>query len=393
MKVFRTLCRILLGLVFVFSGFVKAVDPLGSQYKFTDYFLAFGWDFFIPGALAFGFLLFTVELFLGFAFVFNIRIRQLSWLMLAFMLFFTGLTLWLAVTNKVSDCGCFGDAIVMTNWETFWKNIILMVPTLVVFFTRKKFVNRMNPRVQLSIAVIALAIPVCIGVYGLRHLPLLDFMPWKKGAVISRQVLPTPEKAEIKLVYRNKETGEMLEYTAETLPWKDSVFFAKLEFVDQKKVILQEYIEAPIHDFIIDDRDKNSFNDSIIGNRNWQFIIVSYNLEKASEKGFEAMNAFAQQCASAKVDIACFTGSGWDQIDAFNLRMKTACPWYTVDPTALKSVVRSNPGLILLKDGVVADKWAWRDVPEFAEFQQQQAEYLNLISEAKKDTLASQGTK
>ncbi len=389
MKALRNFCRILLGLVFLFSGFVKAVDPLGSQYKFTDYFVAFGWDFFIPGALAFGFLLFTVEFFLGVVFLFNIRMKVWSWLMLAFMLFFSGLTLWLAVTNKVSDCGCFGDAIVLTNWETFWKNIVLLLPTMVVLFTRKKFVNKMPSMTQFLVAVAGLALAAGIGIYALRHLPPIDFMPWKKGAVISEQVLPTPEKAEIKLVYRNKETGELLEYTAETLPWKDSAFFSKLEFVDQKKVIIQEFKEAPIHDFIIDDRDRNSYNDSIIANKNWQFIIVSYNLEKSSEKAFEKLKALAADCQREKLDIAGLTGSGWDVIDGFEQRTKSNFSWYTVDPTALKSVVRSNPGLVLLKEGVVADKWAWRDIPTIAEFQEKQEAYLTMIRELKKDTLDS----
>lgn len=389
MKFFRNFCRVFLGLVFMFSGFVKAVDPLGSQYKFTDYFLAFGWDFFIPGALAFGFILFTIEFFLGVSFLFNIRIKQLSWLMLLFMVFFTGLTLVLAITDAVTDCGCFGDAIVMTNWQTFFKNIVLMVPTLVVFFTRKKFVNRVPAFLQLLIAAAGLAVAIGIGICSLRHLPLIDFMPWKKGTVISKQVLPTPEIAEIKLIYKNKETGEMLEYTSKTLPWQDSVFFRKLEFVDQKKNILQEYKEAPIHDFIIDDQEKNPHNQDIIGNPEWQFMLVCYDLDLTSRKAFTAINPLAQACAKDSISFVCLTGSDWLKIASFKIELKTGFDFYTVDETALKSVVRSNPGLVLLRDGVVVDKWAWRDIPTYEEFKGQQPAYLEMVKQIKADSTAN----
>lgn len=387
MKVIRNLCRILLGFVFMFSGFVKAVDPLGSQYKFTDYFLAFGVEFFVPAALIFGFILFTIEFVLGVAFVFNIRIKQMSWVMLLFMTFFTILTFVLALTNAVSDCGCFGDAIVLSNWATFYKNIVLMVFVLVVFFTRKKFVNKTHPLFQLIIVLLGLGISVGVGSYALRHLPPIDFMPWSKGTLISEKILPTPEIAEIKLVYKNTETGEMLEYTSKTLPWQDTVFFKKLEFVDQKKTIIQEYKDAPIHDFIIDDQDQNSHNLEIIGNPEWQFILVCYDLDEASRKAFAGINALATDCIKDSISFVCLTGSDWQKVAAFRNELKTGFEFYTVDETALKSVVRSNPGLILLRDGVVVDKWAWRDIPAYSEFKENQTDYLNLVKGVKTDSI------
>jgi hypothetical protein len=369
--------------VFMFSGFVKAVDPLGSQFKFTDYFLAFGMDAFIPAAMVFGFILFALEFFLGFAFVFNIKVKQLSWLMMLFMLFFTVLTLILAITNAVSDCGCFGDAIVMTNWETFFKNLVLIVFALVVFFTRKKFVNKIHPVFQGTLAVIGLAVVLGVGIYSLRHLPLIDFMPWKKGAVISKQILPTQEIAEIKLVYKNKETGEVLEYTSKTLPWQDTVFFSKLEFVDQKKKVIQAFKDAPIHDFIIDDVDKVSHNQEIIGNPGWQFILVCYDLDITSKSEFAAINTLASACAKDSISFVGLSGSDWQKIDYFRHEVKATFEYYTVDETALKSVVRSNPGLVLLSQGVVVDKWAWRDIPTYEEFKANQAAYLELVNKVK----------
>jgi uncharacterized membrane protein YphA (DoxX/SURF4 family) len=381
MKVVRNICRILIGLVFIFSGFVKAVDPLGSQFKFTDYFLAFGMDAFIPGALVFGFILFTMEFFLGFVFIFNIKVKQFSWLMMLFMLFFTVLTFILAKTNAVSDCGCFGDAIVMTNWETFFKNLVLITLALVVFFTRKNFVNKSHPLFQGILVMIGFAIIIGVGVYSLRHLPLIDFMPWKKGTQISQKILPTPEIAEITLVYKNKETGEMLEYTSKTLPWQDTVFFKKLEFVDQKKKVIQEFKDAPIHDFIIDDIDKTAHNQEIIGNPGWQFILVCYDLDETSKDNFSAINALAASCAKDSISFVGLSGSDWQKIDYFRHDVKATFDYFTVDETALKSVVRSNPGLVLLNNGVVVDKWAWRDIPTYDAFKAKQADYLEMVKE------------
>lgn len=379
MKVFRNICRIILGIVFIFSGFVKAVDPLGSKYKFEDYFLAFGMDWFVPAALIFGIILFTIEFFLGVAFLFNIKVKQLSWVMLLFMVFFLILTFVLAITNLVTDCGCFGDAIVMTNWETFWKNVVFMGPTLVVFFTRKRFVNKLHGLFQGLISLAALTFILGVAIYGLRHLPVIDFMGWKKGVDIKKQLIPTPEKAEIYLIYKHKVTGEEYEYTAQTLPYKDTAFFSQIEFVDQKKVVIEPYKEAPIHDFVIDDENRDSYNEDIIGNPSWQFMLVSYDLDLAKRPVFKEINVFADSCFASNISFVALTGSDWTRIKAFKQEVGAKFEFFVVDPTALKSVVRSNPGLVLLKDGVVADKWAWRDLPEWKDFLENQAEYEKLV--------------
>jgi uncharacterized membrane protein YphA (DoxX/SURF4 family) len=383
MKIFRNICRILLGLVFIFSGFVKAVDPLGFQYKFEEYFQALGMDWFVPAALIFVIVLITIEFMLGVTFLFNIKVKQLSWLMLLFMVFFFFLTLWLAITNKVTDCGCFGDALVLTNLETFLKNVVLMIPTLVVFFTRKKFENKIQGSAQGMIAVLGLGFILWVSVHSLRHLPLIDFMPWKKGNVIADQVVATEEKADIFLVYRHKETGKEYEYTAKTLPYKDTAFFNKLVFVDQRKKIIQPFKEAPIHDFIISNEEGDSLNAEIIKNPSWQFLVVSYDLDKVEKSVFDKLNLFAEQCAKDSISFAGLTGSIWNTIKYFRHEVKAKFEFYTVDPTALKSVVRSNPGLVLLKEGIVVDKWAWRDVPDYNEFKGDQEKYEKFLAEIK----------
>ena len=388
MKAIRAISRVLLGLVFMFSGFVKAVDPMGSMYKFQDYFIAFHIPWLTSFALFLGILLCTAEFVMGFAFVFNAKLKFFSWLMLLFMTFFLILTFVLALTNPVSDCGCFGDALILTNWQTFFKNLILIALALIIFSGRKQLKNRYPQVTQFGIIGVGLLIILWTSAYSYRHLPLIDFMPWKVGNVIAEKVLPTEEKAEISLIYKNKETGEMLEYTTKTLPWKDTTFFKKLVFVDQKKKIIQEYKPAPIHDFMIDDADKVNHNAEIIGNPKFQFILVSYDLSKTERSVFAALNSFYDQCVKDSVGFAALCGSDFQSIDYFRHDVKADYPFYAVDETALKTVVRSNPGLVLLKNGVVLDKWAWRDFPNYQDFKNKMEKYnrrLTRILSTKKD--------
>jgi len=370
-----TVARVLLGLVFIFSGFVKAVDPMGSMYKFHDYFQAFGMEWMIPVSLYLGFLLFCLEFILGFSFLFNIKMKFFSWIMLLFMSFFFILTFVLAIKNPVSDCGCFGDAIILTNWETFYKNIGLMIFALIALAGSKKIKNRYPNVTQYGIVLIGLSIVLWISVYSYRHLPMLDFMPWKIGNRISEKVVAQEEKADITLLYKNKETGETLEYTTKTLPWQDTVFFKKLEFIDQKKKIIQEYRPAPIHDFMLDDANKANHNAEIIGNPGYQFLLVSHDITKAEKSVFTLLNVFYEQCLKDTIGFAALCGSDFQTIDYFRHDVKADYEFYTVDETALKSVVRSNPGLVLLKNGVVIDKWAWRDFPNYKEFKEYMPKY------------------
>jgi hypothetical protein len=276
----------------------------------------------------------------------------------------------------------------MTNWETFFKNAVLMIPTLVVFFTRKQFANKSHAFWQFIIAMLGLGFVLGVSIYSYMHLPLnsgfYDFIKqWKKGAYIKEQLVPTPEIAEIKLVYKHKKTGEVLKYTSKTLPWQDTALYNQLEFVDQEKVVIQAYKEAPIHDFIISGEDTLSHNEAIIGNADWQFMLVCYNLDKTERGVFTEINPFAAACAKDSISFVVLSGSSWKTIDYFRHEVKADYAFFTVDETALKSVVRSNPGLVLLKDGVVVDKWAWRDLPTYDDFKAKQPEYLKLVEEVK----------
>jgi len=188
-------------------------------------------------------------------------------------------------------------------------------------------------------------------------------------------VVAQEEIADINLVYKHKVTGEIKKWTSKTLPWQDTAYFKQFEFVDQEKKIIQEYKPAPIHDFMVDDVNKANHNAEIIGNPGYQFLLISHDITKAEKSVFSILNVFYEQCLKDTIGFAALCGSDFQTIDYFRHDVKADYEFYTVDETALKSVVRSNPGLVLLKNGVVVDKWAWRDFPNYKEFKEYLPKY------------------
>lgn len=369
MKYIRIFCRLVLGLTFMFSGFVKGIDPLGSVYKFNEYFEVFHLSWLSPFALSFAVILCALEFIIGFMLFFGIKPKFSTWAVFLFMVFFTGLTLYSYVYNPVSDCGCFGDAIKLTNGETFLKNLILLLFASILISSLKIAKPFFSPKNEIRFIILGVGIILISSIYSIRHLPIIDFLPWKKGNKISEQVLSTPEISEIMLVYKDKKTGELFEYTAKTLPYQDSVKWNSIEFVEQKKNITTPYKEAPIHDFVITDVEGEILTEKILTYEGYQFLLVAYDLNKTNQKAFNHINNLVTSCDSNAIPFVGLTGSVPETIDVFRHDVQAMFPFYMVDETALKSMIRANPGLILLKNGIVIDKWAWRDIPSYQELE------------------------
>jgi uncharacterized membrane protein YphA (DoxX/SURF4 family) len=206
MKTAMLIARIITGLVFIFSGFVKAVDPTGSAIKFEEYFLAFHMDFLMIASLPLSIIQSAAEIMIGLNLIAGIRMKFTAWLLMIFMSFFTLLTFVLALTNPVTDCGCFGDAVKLTNWQTFWKNVLLLIPTLVVFFKRNKYPAITTKLAEWLISAANFLIPVILSVYCLLHEPILDFRPYQIGTVIpDKMTIPEGapvDKYETMLIYQ-----------------------------------------------------------------------------------------------------------------------------------------------------------------------------------------------
>lgn len=365
MKFLLNICRILIGLVFIFSGFVKGIDPLGSDYKFTDYFNAFGMSWMNFSALFFSFLLSMAEFIIGICLFLNIKTKLASWGALLFMAVFTPLTLILAIKNPVTDCGCFGDALVLTNWETFFKNLILLVMVLLVFFNRNRFKSIFNVLEQSVILTGSIIFMFCIEMYSYRHLPILDFRPYAIGANIA-EGMTIPEGAphdeySTTLKYKNKNTGEIKEFDETNFPWQDTLNW---EFHSSSQKLLKEGYKAPIHDFVIEHPEYGDITEEVLNDDDYTFLVVSYKLGKASAEAQDKLNKLAAYASENGYRFYGLTASNADEITDFAHKYNVNYSFCATDEIQLKTVIRSNPGLVLLKKGTIIDKWGHRDIPD-----------------------------
>lgn len=362
MKILRTFSRIFVGIVFLFSGFVKAVDPLGSTYKFTDYFEAFHLGFLEPLAFPLAILLSAAELFIGFCLVTRLRMKFAAWLVLVFMAIFTPITLVLAINNPVTDCGCFGDAIILTNWQTFWKNVILLVFTLVVFLQRNNYKKQYEPFVEWMLASSFFLATIAFSVYCYQHLPVLDFRPYKVGANIP-EGMAIPENAEPNiyetiLVY--EKDGVVQEFTEENYPWQDTTW----KWVETKSVLIKKGYEPPIHDFTITSLEGFEITDEFLQYEGYSFLIVAYDLSKAEKEALAQLNDIALAADERNMPVYCLTSSTEDEINELKKEVPLAFEIYTADEITLKTIVRSNPGLLMLNDATIIGKWHYNNLPD-----------------------------
>lgn len=371
MKTLNNISRFIVGIVFIFSGFVKAIDPLGSTYKFVDYFEAFGLDSLSVLALPLAILLSSLEFVIGFSLLFATRKKITSWLLLLFMSFFTILTLILAIYNPVTDCGCFGDTIIMTNWQTFWKNVFIMVLTIIIFINRDKFESNWRLKTQWSFIFIPFLFSVLLSVYCYNNLPIIDFRPYSEGTFIPEKMI-IPEdapKAEYETVLVYQKNGVEKEFTMENLP--DSTW----EWVSTENIQISEGYVPPIHDFTISTPGGNDITEIILNDNKFTFLLVAYDLKKASTKNMDEINKlanFAQE--SVNCNFICLTSSLESEIESFKQETNAPFMFFNTDEITLKTIVRSNPGLVLLKKGTILGKWHHNNTPTIEEIKEN---YIN----------------
>jgi hypothetical protein len=337
---------------------VKGIDPLGSAYKFHDYFLAFNLLWLDWLSLPLGILLCTAEFLAGFSVISGIRQKAGIWLVFLLMLIFTPLTFVLALNNPVSDCGCFGDAIHLTNWQTFWKNVVLMIFTVIIFTGRKQITSLLKSSSEWIITGIVAAIFILFCLGNLRNLPIIDFLPYKTGIKIADQMIipegAEPDKYQTTFIY--EKNGEQREFTLENYPADDTSWI----FVDQKTVLLKKGYQPPVHDFTIANSDGVDITNQILADGNYSLFMISGKLNKADtvklSEGFE----LGKSVSSMGISFYILTATASDELkNYFN-----GLNFCTVDETTLKSMVRANPGYMLLKDGVIIGKWSWATVPD-----------------------------
>ena len=370
MRLVKNLCRIIVGIVFIYSGFVKGIDPLGSDYKFTDYFNAFGMGWMNATTLFFSFALSLAEFLIGTALLFNLWVSRMAWGSLLFMAFFTPLTLVLALTNPVSDCGCFGDAMILTNWQTFWKNIILFLLAIMIFVYRKEYKSSLSLMGQFSFLTLAGAGMLCLSIYCYRHLPVLDFRPYAVGKNITEGMrLPEgakPDQYEVTLKYKNKQTGEIRSFTEENYPWQDTLNW---EYESSSERLVKKGYITPIHDLVIEHPTLGNITEEILEDDNHTILAVAYNLNQSDTQYQPAINRLAEYAREKGIRFYGLTSSTERDIEAYKKRNHVPYEFCTADELQLKTMIRSNPGVIILREGTILDKWAGKDVPDVKELQ------------------------
>jgi len=360
-NIFLQIGRILVGVVFVFSGFVKAIDPLGSSYKIEEYLRTFGGffeslaDYAFPLAIA----LSTIELLIGLNLIFKIHLNLTKILALVFMGIMTPLTLYIAIKNPVTDCGCFGEALVISNWASFFKNVVLTGIIILMEVYQSKFRPFLSLKVQHIGAVSFIVIGVLLSVYSYRHLPMIDFLPYKIGVNIPK-AMEIPDNApsdEYKTTFIYEKDGLQKEFTLENYPKGDSSWV----FVDQKTELISKGYKAPIHDFSIMNAQFDDITQQVLNFPGETYLIIMYDLSETSEDGARKAEMLYQKYKKTGVKFYALTGSSDADVQKFKDKTDVTFPFWKTDPTVLKTMIRANPGLILLKKGTVMGKWNWRN--------------------------------
>lgn len=366
MKIILNACRLLVGVVFVFSGLTKGIDPMGSVYKFTEYLDAFGMSWLNFATVFFAFALATLEFLIGMALVFNAGVRPASRGALLFMCVFTPLTLVLALTNPVSDCGCFGDALTLTNWQTFWKNIILLVCAIFVFVYRKRFIPSISRLSQWIFLLLCGLFILGVAFHGYTRLPLIDFRPYAVGTDIPTNMrIPEgeePDQYAVTLDYRNRQTGEIRTFTEENYPWQDTLNW---EYVSSEEHLVKKGFQPPIHDFYIEHPVYGDIAAEILANPGYTFLAVARDLNQCDSESQTALNAIARWAQANGHAFWGVTSSPLETVMRYRNKEKVPYEFCSADETQLKTIIRSTPGLLLLSKGTIIGKWPGNALPEF----------------------------
>ena len=357
-KIITEICRVILGATFLFSGTVKAIDPVGGAIKMEDYFNAFGFSVFNPIALFASINLSAVEFVLGICIIMAVYRKLTTICMLAFMSFMTLLTLYLAIFNPVHDCGCFGEAIIITNWQTFFKNFFVLFPASVVtFFFYKKMTPVYTYKAYWFVVLFGYLFSVGFSYFNYYNLPIMDFRPFKNGANIP-ELMSFPEDAqqdEYQFIY--EKNGKKEAFTPETSPAGDPEW----TFVESK-LIKQGYV-PPITSFELYDKNEENIAEEILAEKNGVFLLIAPNLEKANEKHIDKINNIYDFSIENHLKFYCATSSAEEGINAWINNTGAEYSFLKADDVTLKTIIRSNPGLVLIKSGIILKKWHYNDIP------------------------------
>lgn len=365
LKMIVNLCRIIVAVTFIFSGFVKAIDPIGTQYKLQDYLGSIGMAGILPNwtLLAVAVFLAAIEFCIGIFLLFAIQRRLISKLTVAFMAFMTMVTVWIVVADPVKDCGCFGDALHLTNTETLIKNIVLLVCSLTIMYrplAMFRFVSKSNQWIVTNYTIVFILVSSGLSLY---YLPIFDFRPYHIGVNIPRGMeIPKGAKLpQFKTTFIMEKNGQRKEFTLDNYP------DASWKFIDSKTVLTSEGYIPPIHDFsITDNKTGLDLTNSVLSHKGYTFLLIAPHLETADDSNFGDIDRLYEYAQSYDIPFYCLTASTTKAIKRWVDLTGAEYPFCITDEAVLKTIIRSNPGLLLLKDGTIINKWSHNNLPNEA---------------------------
>ena len=352
--------RLFVGILFIISGLIKLNDPIGFSYKLTEYFSepVFNMPFFVPFALAIALFLVILEVVLGVMLLIGYKSKITIWSLLVLIVMFTFLTFYSAYFDVVKDCGCFGDALKLTPWQSFTKDIVLLFLIVILFLNIKLIKPVFGTKIQNLLAFASIISSGFMGYWVLNHLPIVDFRPYKVGVNIQKamEIPDNAPKSVVEMVFIYKVNGVDKEFAEKDL----MLIPAGATFVDRKdKVITQGYL-PPIHDFKLEleGQDKTQ---SIL-TRDKSLLIVAYNLEKSDPEGLEKLNELSKKALAKGYYVGLLTGSSNEVVAATKKRYNLTFDFLFCDETALKTIERANPSIVVLNNGTIVQKLHYHDI-------------------------------
>ncbi|MDR2413736.1 MAG: DoxX family membrane protein [Odoribacteraceae bacterium] len=370
MPVTRNFCRLILALTFLYSGFVKGVDPLGSAYKFIEYFHAAGVNGIDPIAIIAAIALSLLEFTTGVALLLNLRARLAATIALLLATFFTPFTLFLAIFQPVNDCGCFGDALHLSPWQSFWKNTLLLILAIVVHAKRKRFTPTLSSWRQRLVLFITTMYMLLLSLHGYYNLPVIDFRPYASGkniAATGQQAgEPRTGNYTITLYYKNKNTGEIKAFSASEYPWKDSSWVH-----ERTEKSLHPGTKTSRHrDFHVDHPVNGDITTDILAANEYILLVAARNLDEITRAMQARVNRLAYYLQDKEYRVIGITPDTRANTSAFIQRYRVPYDLCAIDDAQLKTMIRANLGFLLLHRGTIIAKGAARDIPEVSDIRE-----------------------
>ncbi len=373
-KILVEISRLVVGATFLFSGFVKAVDPLGFTYKIQDYLISFNLTELFPLSLPAAIVMVVAEFLIG-VFVLLGIYRKLSVIAAAlFMAFFLPLTLWIALKNPVKDCGCFGDAFIISNWETFYKNVALSACAVILLLYWKQITPLFSKRTAWMAAAFSLLFGIVFSVYNVVKLPVIDFRPFKIGAHIPTNMYVDPAKGDVfENIFVYSKNGESKEFTEDNYPWDDSTW----TYVDMQTRLITEGEKPKIEDFAIEALNTDStgatlvsagdITEHLLSDENYNFLMIAYSLEDMNLTHLNDFESISEYAANRGYGFYCITSTPSGALSDWSKKHNARFNFTHADERVLKTMIRSNPGLMLIKNGTVINKWDDGGLPALSE--------------------------